>query len=104
MADFTTERLVYSPEEEINSNTSVIFGGDYYITTASTITLPNTNMIDKGSIRFKKRQGVEPTIQVLGGSGHNIRVQNLETDTSILFDIEAEIILTWNDNSVRWEV
>lgn len=104
MADFTTERLVYSPEENISSNTTVIFGGDYYITTAATITLPNTNMIDQGSIRFKKRQGISPTIQVLSGSGHQIRVQDLRQDTSIIFDIDAEIILTWNDGQLRWEV
>ena len=104
MADYTTERLIYSPEDEVSGDTTVIFGGEYYISGDHIITLPNTNMVDKGEIKFTKRQGVIPTIKVLNGSGHNISVQGIEVGQEMLYDVDAEIMFYWNDSLVRWEV
>lgn len=82
-----------------NSDTSINW--TYHITTASTITLPDSSTLSVGDkVVFTKKQGIVPTIQRFG-STVLIRT-SLGTDSSVLFDIEAEIIFVWN--GTEWEV
>lgn len=82
-----------------NSNTSV--GWSYHLTTASTITLPDTTTISVGDkVTFTKVLGIVPTIQRFGST---VLIKTKRgSDSSVLFDIEAEIIFVWN--GIEWEV
>jgi hypothetical protein len=82
-----------------NSGTSVNW--TYHITTASTITLPDSATLSVGDkVVFTKKLGVVPTIQRFGSTV--LIKTSLGTDSSVLFDIEAEIIFVWN--GTEWEV
>jgi hypothetical protein len=82
-----------------NSNTAASW--TYHVTTASTITLPNTATLSVGDkVTFTKKIGVVPTIQRFGSTV--LIKTSLGTDSSVLFDIEAEIIFVWN--GTEWEV
>ena len=82
-----------------NSNTQVDW--KYHITTASTITLPDTATLSVGDkVTFTKKIGIIPTIQRFGST---VLIKTKRgSDSSVLFDIEAEIIFVWN--GTEWEV
>jgi hypothetical protein len=86
----------------LSSNSPTNIGWTYHITTASTITLPDSSTAVAGESRvtFTKKLGVIPTIQRFGSTV--LIKTDLGTDSSVLFDIEAEIIFVWN--GVEWEV
>ena len=82
-----------------NSNTNKNW--TYHITTASTITLPDTATLVAGDwVQFTKKLGAEPTIQRFGSTV--LIKTRLGTDSAVFFDIESEIIFVWN--GVEWEV
>lgn len=85
----------------LSANATTSAGWTYYITTASTITLPDTSTLSVGDkVVFTKKLGIVPTIQRFGSTV--LIKTSLGTDSSVLFDIEAEIILVWN--GTEWEV
>ena len=82
-----------------NSNTNKNW--TYHITTAPTITLPDTSTLVAGDwVKFTKKLGVEPTIQRFGSTV--LIKTTLGTDSSVTFDIEAEVIFVFN--GTEWEV
>lgn len=84
----------------ISANTTTVALWTYHITTDSTITLPDPSTLSVGDpVKFTKNIGVIPTIQ--RNSTELIKTVK-GSDTSVLFDIEAEIIFVWN--GTEWEV
>lgn len=85
----------------LSSNSGTSKNWTYHITTASTITLPDTATLVAGDwVKFTKKIGVIPTIQRFGGS---VLIKTvIGNDSSVLFDIESEIIFVWN--GVEWEI
>lgn len=85
----------------ISSNSNTSAGWRYHITTATTITLPDSATLTVGDcVKFTKTIGVVPTIRRFGGVVL-IRTST-GTDTAVFFDIEAEITFVWN--GTEWEV
>lgn len=85
----------------LSANAQTYANWTYHITTTSIVTLPDTATLSVGAwVKFTKKIGVSPTIQRFG-STVNIKTKK-GVDTSVLFDIEAEIIFVWN--GVEWEV
>ena len=85
----------------LSANAQTYANWTYHITTASTITLPDTATLITGAwVKFTKKLGVIPTIQRFGSIV--VIKTSIGTDSSVLFDIEAEIIFVWN--GVEWEV
>jgi hypothetical protein len=84
----------------ISANTTAIALWTYHITTASTITLPNPATLAVGDwVKFTKKIGVIPTIQ---RNNTELIKTVRESDTTVFFDIEAEIIFVWD--GMEWEV
>lgn len=86
-------------------------GGDleafkYYIITDSlTYTLPDVSSFTGNEyLRVNSIQGQEPTIQREGTNSEVIRINDTFTDSSILLDLNAEIIPIYNNTNNRWEV
>lgn len=85
----------------ISSNSNTSAGWRYHITTSSTITLPDTATLSVGAwVKFTKKLEIIPTIQRFGSTV--VIKTSIGTDSSVLFDIEAEIIFIWN--GTEWEV
>lgn len=85
----------------LTANAQTYANWTYHITTASTITLPDTTTLSIGAwVKFTKKLDVVPIIQRFG-STVNIKTKK-GTDISVFFDVEAEIIFVWN--GVEWEV
>lgn len=104
MAEITTQQLIYAPPVEISTSGDITVGNNYTLNGNIAVTLPSTNLIDGSQISFTKRQGVNPTIQVLPASGHAINVRGELQGTELLMDLETGITLTWSDAALRWEV
>jgi plastocyanin len=93
--------LVRDKYRVLSANSNTVASWTYHVTTASTITLPNTATLSVGDkVTFTKKMGVVPTIQRFGSTV--LIKTSLGTDSSVLFDIEAEIIFVWN--GTEWEV
>lgn len=85
----------------LSANAQTYANWTYHITTASTITLPDSAALSIGAwVVFTKKQGVTPTIQRFG-STVNIKTKK-GLDSAVLYDIESEIKFVWN--GVEWEV
>ena len=85
----------------LSANSGTNKNWTYHITTASTITLPDTaTLVDGDWVKFTKRIGVVPTIQRFGSTV--VIKTALGNDSAIFFDIECEIKIVWN--GVEWEV
>lgn len=99
-----------TPEISTNDNSDLISSAStvqvnrkYHITVTNTVTLPSTTGLSVGDgVRLTKQIPVTPTITVNGGNSEVITLANGGTDTSILFDIDSEIILIFN--GTNWEV
>lgn len=99
-----------TPEISTNDNSDLISNAatvqanrKYHITVTNTVTLPSTTGLSVGDkVRLTKQISVTPTITVNGGNSEVITLANGNTDTSILFDIDSEIILIFN--GTNWEV
>lgn len=92
---------------EVGAGITLVAHETYHIATNNVYTLPDvTNLAGGATIVLTKSIYNTPTIQVHGGNSENIRIGkadgSTEFDTSILFDINSEIILVWNGAS--WEV
>lgn len=95
-------------------NRVTVSGGDLEIGTmqhiinSNTFTLPVVGGLGAGrnTVVLTKDVTATPTIQVEGGSNEVIQIgKNNEvstTDTSVIFDINSEIIFSWNGNN--WEI
>lgn len=85
----------------INIPSNVNIDWTYHITEAVTITLPNTASLSIGDkVTFTKAFNIVPTIQRFG-STVTIKTRR-GSDSSVLFDIDAEVIFVWN--GTEWEV
>ena len=85
----------------LSANSGTNINWTYHITTASTITLPDSSTLSVGDkVVFTKKLGVVPTIQRFGSTV--LIKTSIGTDSAVFFDIEAEIIFVWN--GVEWEV
>lgn len=66
------------------------------------VTLPEVSGLSTGdAVRFIKDLSATPTIQVQGAAGESIQTTK-GSDTAVIFDINAEVILVWADT--KWEV
>ena len=86
----------------LSANSPTNIGWTYHITTAATITLPDSSTAVAGESRvtFTKKLGVIPTIQRFGST---VLVKTRKgSDSAVFFDIESEIIFVWN--GTEWEV
>lgn len=91
----------------ISSNTQLRPYWTYHCTGANTHTLPDTSTLAVGDwVKLTKKIGVDVNVQRFGATVlirvFNNRLQVPQTDSSIIFDIEAEIIFVWN--GTEWEV
>lgn len=83
------------------SNFAAALGARYYLANNLDVTLPDAQGCSAGAaIAFIKAQAATPTITA--ADGQRIVLANGQSDSRILFDINAEIILTWN--GTNWEV
>ena len=94
-------RIILSAAADLQS------GRVQHIISNNTFTLPDVSTISPGdTVVLTKSVYNSPVIQVHGGASEGIRIGMQDgstiTDTSITFDINAEIILVWN--STDWEV
>lgn len=76
--------------------------GKYWLASSLTVTLPNTSVDTPlgSSVTFVKALTATPIIQV-GAGGANI-VTTKGTDTSVIFNINAEIVFVFN--GTNWEI
>ncbi|QCQ57970.1 tail fiber [Rheinheimera phage vB_RspM_Barba22A] len=77
----------------------------YYIAGGTTYTLPSGTGLPNGTaISVRRRISVVPTIQTTGGQTIRIGTGDItyQTDTSITFDINAELIFVWTGSV--WEI
>lgn len=74
----------------------------YWIGSSLTVTLPDTTTPPpKGTfVRLTKALTAKPVIQA--GAGSAVIVTSKGNDTSVIFDINAEVIVVWN--GAGWEV
>ena len=95
VSNLKNKYAVLSANSDTNKNWT------YHVTTASTITLPDTATLVAGDwVKFTKRIGVTPTIQRFGST---VMIKtSIGDDSAVFFDIESEIIFVWN--GVEWEV
>jgi hypothetical protein len=93
--------LVRDKYKVLSTNSNTAAGWTYHITTAATITLPDTTTLIIGDkVTFTKRLDVIPVIQ---RSGATVLIKTrLGLDSSVFFDVNAEITFVWN--GVEWEV
>ncbi len=86
----------------LSANAQTYANWTYHITTASTITLPDSAALSVGAwVKFTKKQGVVPTIQRFG-STVNIKLSDGTLDSAVFYDIDSEIKFVWN--GIEWEV
>lgn len=104
MADISSDRVILTTDTILTANTTLELENSYILAGNITVTLPNTNLVDGASIVVSKRQGTEPRIITLSGSGHMIRILNLETTDDLIYDEEVGLELFWRDSLLRWEV
>ena len=92
--------LVRDKYKILSSNSNVVAGWTYHITTASTITLPDTSTLSVGDkVTFTKKLGVVPTIQRTGTS----LIQSEQgSSTALNFKSNNKIELVFN--GVDWDV
>lgn len=77
-------------------------GARYLIDGTFTVTLPPVGSLEVGAaVIFIKPHAATPIIQVDGANGEQIRTAE-GIDTSVAFDINAEIVLVWT--GTVWEV
>lgn len=85
----------------INTPSNTNIDWTYHITEAVTVTLPDTTTLSVGDkVTFTKAFNIIPTIQRFG-STVTIKTRR-GSDSSVFFDLEAEVIFVWN--GIEWEV
>lgn len=76
-------------------------GKNYWLRGTFSVTLPDTTGLGVGShVRFSKAIDATPTIQVGAGGAHIVTSGG--TDTSVLFDLDADILFVFNGTD--WEL
>ena len=80
---------------------TAVLGRQYYCSTNMTVTMPSTTGVTAGqSIKFYKPRNVTVTINRNGGNNENFLFQ-AQTDTSVIYDIDSEITITFNGTNWR---
>ncbi|MGL4751460.1 MAG: hypothetical protein ACRCXB_03410 [Aeromonadaceae bacterium] len=90
-----------SQRRVLTSSSSVVDGGNYHLVGDITATMPASAGLtaNKSKIRFTKAQGFTPN---LVGSGSDKFRHNTITDSTVIFNIDAEIVCVWN--GTYWEI
>lgn len=91
--------------QRVTTNTTFVANQQYLIAGGVLHTLPNPSGLTVGAtVTLTREIGVIPVIQSF--SGQTIRVgkndSNFVADTSVIFDINAELIFIWNGS--EWEI
>lgn len=77
----------------------------YIITDSLTYTLPNVAGFNGDEyLRINSIQGQEPIIQREGSNSEVLRLNDSVTDSSFIYDLNAEIIPIFNNTNNRWEI
>lgn len=92
--------LVRDKYKVLSANSNTVTGWTYHITTASTITLPDTATLSVGDkVTFTKKLGVVPTIQRFGSA----LIQS-EQGSGITLNFRSNDKLVFIFNGVDWDV
>ena len=87
---------------QVSANFTAQKNHAYFLSTSMLVTLPEVSGLSTGdAVRFIKDLSATPTIQVHGAAGELIQTTK-GSDTAVIFDINAEVILVWADT--KWEV